>query len=68
MNYPRLFPKMRRDWLPYGALASNQQGFPAKSFRARMTPEGVAAWSESPPDFGLHFFLYLRRDFLYYFR
>jgi hypothetical protein len=35
MNDPRLFPKMRRGWLPYGALASNRQGFPAKFFRVR---------------------------------
>jgi len=47
---------------------ATSKGFPQNLSGRGMTPEGVAAWSESPPDFGLHFFLYLRRDFLYYFR
>jgi hypothetical protein len=44
------------------------KGFPLNFSGCGMAPKGLRRCSGSAPDFGLHFFLYLRRDFLYYFR
>ena len=50
------------------ALASHQQGYAAKTFPVMaMTTGRVDEGAVASLEVGLHFFLYLRRVFLYYF-
>jgi hypothetical protein len=54
--------------LPQGAPASHQQGYAAKILPEMvMIPGRVSGGWVGSLEGGLHFFLYLRRVFLYYF-
>jgi hypothetical protein len=69
LSGPGRYRKMWGDWQSQGLPAGSRQGFPCSRVRGQARPrEGRQGGSAAPPDFGLHFFLYLRRVFLYYFR
>ncbi len=59
---------MRRNWRPR-LPGESLTGLSRKQVRGMTRPrEGPLGGPEALSDFGLHFFLYLRRVFLYYFR
>lgn len=60
---------MRGDLCPQAPRGVTDRAFAGNQGRGMIRlSEGPRGGPEAPSDFGLHFFLYLRRVFLYYFR
>ena len=64
----RRFRKIHRDWRLQAPWRATGKAFPETFPGLGLIRGGRPGGPAASPDSGLHFFLYLRRDFLYYFR